>query len=122
MNRVKTANIFACIPPALAEEFFETLAESDSVRIERIVSNGHATTEGEWYDQEWDEWVLLLAGSAGLLFEGEDAPRELAAGDYVMIPAHCRHRVSWTDPRRQTIWLAVHMRGGAGKLPGVTDS
>jgi len=105
-----TSNVFTCLPQVLPGEIFETLAESGAVRIERIVSSGQATVEGEWYDQDWDEWVLLLAGSAGLLFEGEDAPRSLAAGDYVLIPAHCRHRVAWTDRYRQTIWLAVHIR------------
>lgn len=108
-SNLMTSNIYSCLPPFLPEEIIETLAESDAVRIERIVSNGQATPEGDWYDQAWDEWVLLLAGSAGLLFEGEDAPRMLAAGDYFLIPAHCRHRVAWTDRHRQTIWLAVHM-------------
>jgi cupin 2 domain-containing protein len=106
-----TSNIYSCLPPDLRDEIFETLAESDAVRIERIISNGQSTAEGEWYDQDWDEWVLLLTGSAGLLFEGEESPRKLAAGDYVLIPAHCRHRVAWTDQQRQTLWLAVHIRG-----------
>lgn len=110
-----TANIYTCLPAALQEEFFETLAESATVRIERIVSSGQATAEGEWYDQKWDEWVLLLAGSAGLLFEGEDAPRTLVEGDYLLIPAHCRHRVAWTDRQRQTVWLAVHFQGDSGQ-------
>lgn len=104
-------NIFANLPKALPDEVMETLAEVGSVRIERIVSNGQATPEGEWYDQGWDEWVLLLAGSAGLLIENEGAERTLRAGDYLMIPAHCRHRVAWTDPREKTIWLAVHIGG-----------
>jgi len=110
-----TTNIYSCLPPDLAEEIFETLAETDTVRIERIISNGQFTVDGEWYDQDWDEWVLLLTGNAGLLFEGEDAPRRLVAGDYVLIPAHRRHRVAWTDQQRQTIWLAVHIHP---TLPG----
>ena len=105
------ANIFSGLAPDMAEEIFETLAESDAVRIERIVSNGQATADGFWYDQERDEWVLLLAGSAGLQFEGEDEPRVLAEGDYLLIPARCRHRVAWTDQQRQTVWLAVHFSG-----------
>lgn len=105
-------NIFSALPECLDEDQFQTLAESGSVRIERIVSFGHATPDGEWYDQERDEWVLLLSGSAGLLFEGEDAPRRLDAGDCVLIPAHRRHRVAWTDQRVQSIWLAVHFQGG----------
>jgi cupin 2 domain-containing protein len=105
-------NIFSALPESLPEELFQTLAESDSVRIERIVSHGHSTPEGEWYDQERDEWVLLLSGSSGLLFEGEESPRRLEPGDCVLIPAHCRHRVVWTDKRVRSIWLAVHFQGG----------
>jgi len=104
-------NIFSGVPLQLQEERFDTLARSGAVRIERIVSQGQATPDGEWYDQELDEWVLLLAGSADLHLAGEAEPRRMAAGDHVLIPAHCRHRVSWTDPDRQTIWLAVHFPG-----------
>ena len=100
-------NILAGLPPALAGEAFDTIAESNSVRIERIVSNGQATPEGEWYDQERDEWVLVLAGSAGLLFDGAQEPQRLIAGDHTLIPAGCRHRVAWTDPEVSTVWLAV---------------
>jgi cupin 2 domain-containing protein len=98
----------ANLPSALTEEACETLAESGSVRIERIVSNGQATPEGEWFDQARDEWVLVLAGSAGLLFEGAQEAQRLVAGDYTLIPAGCRHRVAWTDPTVKTVWLAVH--------------
>jgi cupin 2 domain-containing protein len=101
-------NILADLPPALSGEVVDTLAESDSVRIERIVSNGQATPQGEWYDQERDEWVLVLTGSAGLLFDGAQEPQRLVAGDYALIPAGCRHRVAWTDPAVKTVWLAVH--------------
>jgi cupin 2 domain-containing protein len=101
-------NILAGLPPALSGEALETIVETDSVRIERIVSNGQATPQGEWYDQERDEWVLVLTGSAGLLFEGTLEPQRLVAGDYALIPAGCRHRVAWTDPAVKTVWLAVH--------------
>ena len=101
-------NILATLPPALSGETFETLVESDSVRIERIVSNGQATPPGEWYDQERDEWVLVLAGSAGLLIDGAPEPQRLVAGDYTLIPAGCRHRVAGTDPEVPTVWLAIH--------------
>ena len=107
------ANIFSDMPHLLQEERFDTLAGSGDVRIERIVSQGQSTPEGEWFDQEQDEWVLLLAGSAGVLFEGAVAPSSLSVGDYLHIPAHCRHRVAWTDPERQTVWLAVHYPGSA---------
>ena len=101
-------NILTGLPPALSGEAFETIAELDSVLIERIVSSGQATPEGEWYDQERDEWVLVLAGSAALLFDGAQGPRRLGVGDYTLIPAGCRHRVIWTDPNVSTVWLAVH--------------
>jgi cupin 2 domain-containing protein len=78
------------------------------VRVERITSRGHATPPGEWYDQPQDEWVALLAGAARLLVEGEPAARELRPGDWVLLPARLRHRVEWTDPDRDTVWLAVH--------------
>jgi cupin 2 domain-containing protein len=101
-------NILTDLPPALAGEVCDAIVESDSIRIERIVSNGQATQEGEWYDQEWDEWVLVLAGSAALLFGDGQEPQRLGPGDHTLIPAGCRHRVAWTDPDVKTVWLAVH--------------
>ncbi|WP_257263159.1 cupin domain-containing protein [Endozoicomonas sp. ONNA2] len=101
-------NLFEHIPEELPEELFETLQESRGVKIERIVSRGHTTPPGEWYDQAWDEWVVLLSGSAVLEFAGE-SPVTLHAGDYLMLPFGYRHRVAWTDPDVDTIWLAVHV-------------
>lgn len=89
---------------------FETLVQTDHVTLERIVSAGQATPPGEWYDQDTHEWVILLSGRAGLLFEHETTARELQPGDYVLIPAHCRHRVEWTDSNQKTVWLALHYR------------
>ena len=103
-------NLFAGIPQNLPDEQFDELVASPGVRIERIVSRGHASPDGFWYDQDWDEWVTVLRGSAGLLLEGEPTPRTLIAGDHVLIPAHRRHRVAWTAAGRDTIWLAVHVR------------
>lgn len=100
-------DLFAGIPGVLPEELNQTLLESGSMRIERIVSRGHASPEGFWYDQEQNEWVVLLSGRARLRFEGEE-PLELHPGSCVNIPAHTRHRVDWTDPSQPTIWLAVH--------------
>jgi cupin 2 domain-containing protein len=102
--------LFENIPAELPEERFETLVAADCVKIERIISQGQASPEGFWYDQEENEFVLVLQGSAGLRMEGEDAPIVLNPGDYVDIPAHVRHRVEWTDPSGATIWLAVHYR------------
>jgi cupin 2 domain-containing protein len=103
-------SLFDAIPSTVQEELFQTLAESDSIRIERIISDGHVTPPGEWYDQKWDEWVLLVSGEAILLFDGDAAAQVLKPGDHVMIPAGCRHRVERTDTRQKTIWLAVHYK------------
>lgn len=107
----QTDNLFNDIPPTLKEELFQTLAESGSIRIERIVSDGHATPQGEWYDQEWAEWVLLVSGGATLLFDDGSAPLILKPGDHVMIPANCLHRVERTDTAQKTVWVAVHFGG-----------
>jgi cupin 2 domain-containing protein len=104
----EVSNILANLPSALTSEAIDTIIESASVRIERIVSLGQTTPDGEWYDQERDEWVLVVVGSAALLFEDEPAPRRLSAGDHIVIPAGRRHRVTWTDPAEKTVWLAVH--------------
>ena len=69
---------------------------------------GQASQRGFWYDEDWDEWVVVLSGAAGLLVAGEDGPRTLRAGDHVHLPAHRRHRVEWTDAAEPTVWLAVH--------------
>lgn len=104
----KIQNLFDDIPASLPKELTRIIVENSNACIERIVSEGQATTEGEWYDQAWDEWVILLSGSAGLLFRGDSASQILNPGDYVMIPAGCKHRVEWTDPDQKTVWLAVH--------------
>jgi cupin 2 domain-containing protein len=102
-------NLFADIPADLPEELVQTLLSTSKLRIERIVSLGHASPEGFWYDQETDEWVLLLTGAARLTLEGEE-PLDLLPGAFVNIPAHRRHRVEWTDPVQPSVWLAIHYR------------
>lgn len=104
---MKIANLLGSIPDELPEELTEILLSCDELRIERIVSRGHASPPGFWYDQEDHEWVLLLAGKAGLRFEANDEVVELHAGDSLAIPAHERHRVEWTATDQDTIWLAV---------------
>ena len=106
-------NIYGEIPSAENEEIFEPLLEREGFRLERIVSHGHATPSGQWYDQETDEWVLLVTGSAGLRFEGHAEVRNIGPGDFLLIPAHSRHRVEWTAPGEPTIWIALHFRGSA---------
>lgn len=104
---VKWGNILADLPDS-PDEICETLLEKSGIRVERIISSGQATPAGEWYDQASSEWVVLLSGSATLLIEGEAAVRTLAVGDYLFLPAGCRHRVEWTDPEVKSVWLAVH--------------
>ncbi|WP_456425782.1 cupin domain-containing protein [Rhodocaloribacter sp.] len=101
-------NLFENIPPELPEEVFETLLEARDLRVERIVSKGQASPPGFWYDQPWHEWVLVLCGGARLEVEGEPGPVTLRPGDYLLLPAHRRHRVAWTDPDAETVWLALH--------------
>ena len=101
-------NFFSNLPVDSSNEIFETIAEMKNVRIERIVSSGQATPEGQWYDQKQDEWVILLAGSAAIQIEGQEL-KNILPGDFMFIPSHCRHRVLWTDPSQKTLWLAVHI-------------
>jgi cupin 2 domain-containing protein len=101
-------NLFANIPENLSDELFENLLQTSSFRIERIVSKGHCSPKGFWYDQDDNEWVILLKGSAVLRFEDQSESITMNPGNYVNIEKHRRHRVEWTDPEHETIWLAVH--------------
>ena len=100
-------NLFEDLRPT-EDERFDTLLDRPGVRIERIVSTGQASPPGFWYDQAHDEWVVVLQGSAGLLVEGQPE-RTLRPGDVLLLPAHCRHRVTWTAEGEPTVWLAVHI-------------
>lgn len=104
---VDVANIFTAIPSNLSEEFSESIVDTGHLRIERIVSKGHCSPETGWYDQQQNEWVIVLQGEGLLIFEDGQALR-LKQGDHLNIPAHRRHRVSWTAPDIETVWLAVH--------------
>ena len=84
------------------------VSESNNVRIERIVSKGHSSPDGFWYDQDKNELVVLLKGRPGLLFEGESEIVIMEPGDYMEIKAHVKHRVVWTHPEKHTVWLAIH--------------
>ncbi len=90
-------------------ESFVGLARAGGARVERIASR--AVTDGDWYEQAWPEFVLLVAGSAKLEF-ADGTTRELKPGDWALLPAQCRHRVAWTDPAGETLWLAVHLPPG----------
>ncbi len=103
-------NLFAEIPEDFTEEIIEILLETPYFRLERILSAGQASPPEFWYDQEAHEWVALLSGSAGLWLEGDPEPVTLKPGDHLLIPAHRRHRVAWTDPEEKTVWLALHFK------------
>jgi cupin 2 domain-containing protein len=104
----RSGNIYDMVPDSLKEELLEILLEAKGFRLERIVSDGHVTSPGEWYDQETAEWVILLKGSAAILFDGEKDAVILRPGDYLFIEPHRKHRVEWTDKTEKTIWLASH--------------
>lgn len=99
-------NIYRNIPGVIDAERIEKLVCDDHVTVERIVSRGHTSPESGWYDQQQHEWVVVLRGQAVLAFDDGTSVR-LQEGDCTNIPAHRRHRVCWTDPTTETIWLAV---------------
>jgi cupin 2 domain-containing protein len=104
------SNLFADLPDRAAAEEFVPLLRAPGLSIKRIVSCGHASPEGFWYDQSEDEWIVLLQGAARLHFEEGNRVLGLKPGDFVHIPAHRRHRVEWTIEGEPTIWLAVHFQ------------
>ena len=101
-------NIFSEIPNSINGELAEILIRNEHFMLKRIISQGEATPPGEWFDQDTNEWVILLSGGAGLIFENEADECVMHPGDYVHIPAHQRHRVEWTDSKQKTVWLAIH--------------
>jgi len=105
---MKKQNLFSNIPDSFPDEIIETLLEKKNLKLERILSSGQSTPAGKWFDQETDEWVVLLKGKAGLRFENESKVIELTPGDHLMIPAHKKHRLEWTDEKQKTVWLALH--------------
>jgi cupin 2 domain-containing protein len=102
-------NLFADLPTQLPNELCTTLLDADNVRIERIVSHGHASPADFWYDQPQHEWVIVLKGAARLQFE--DGMVEMKPGDFIDIPAFKKHRVDWTTPDEPTVWLGVRYGG-----------
>ena len=106
---MKLNNIFEKILPNCDKEIFEILLQNDNIKIERIVSYGQTSPVGFWYDQDDNEFVLLLKGKAKIEFENKEVI--LNKGDYLLIPKHKKHRVSYTLPNRPTIWLAIFFTG-----------
>jgi len=102
-------NMLDDLPQNLPKEVVQTLIKAADVRIERIISHGHASALDFWYDQPQYEWVIVLKGAARLQFE--DGMVEMKPGDFVNIPAHKKHRVDWTTPDEPTVWLGVRYGG-----------
>ncbi len=105
MNKLN--NLFESLGTNLPEELTDTLVVSSTVRIERIVSHGQASPEEFWYDQQENEWVVVLRGKGCLRFADDDRTIVLEPGNFVNIPAGKRHRVEWTSADEPTVWLAV---------------
>jgi len=101
-------NIFDAIPSTLTDELFNTIHRAKNLRIERIVSLGHCSRRDFWFDQNENEWLIVLEGDASIQFEAVPEIVELKPGSYLNIPAHVKHRLSRTNPTRRTVWLAVH--------------
>jgi len=99
-------NIYSSLPVQFEKEIFEELVRAENVRIERIISKGHLSPERGWYDQNENEWVIVLEGSGSVLFE-DGVEVTLKKGDYLNIPSHAKHKVTWTDPKNITVWLAI---------------
>ncbi|MDF0534013.1 cupin domain-containing protein [Shewanella yunxiaonensis] len=102
-------NLFAGLPGQLLNEQFDAILQRPNLRIERILSQGQVTPTGQWYDQDEHEWVLVLQGAGRIQYQ-DGTEVVLNRGDSLDIPAHCRHRVSWTEPEQLTVWLAVFYR------------
>ena len=102
-------NLLKNIPATLPEELFETLVQTENIHIERIISKGHTSPEEGWYDQDKNEFVLLLKGAARLEFEDGRVVR-MGVGDWLEILAHQKHKVVWTEPEGETVWVGVHFK------------
>ena len=106
---IEQGNIFESLPEDISKEIFSELVRGDNIKIERIVSKGHSSPASGWYDQADNEWVAVLKGEAKIAFENGNEVH-LIAGSHLTIPAHTKHKVTWTTPDTETIWLAVHYK------------
>ncbi|OIO80120.1 cupin [Candidatus Pacearchaeota archaeon CG1_02_32_132] len=104
---MQKGNIFSEIPKSIPKEVFNSIIDKNGIKIERIISKGHTTEKDKWYNQEKNEWLIILKGNAELEFE-DNKKVSLKEGDYVNIPAHTKHRVTKTSKKEETIWLIVH--------------
>ncbi|MBI5324093.1 MAG: cupin domain-containing protein [Ignavibacteriae bacterium] len=102
-------NLFDNIQSISENEVFEELLKNDNLTLERIISFPESLPENKWYDQDNDEWVLLLKGSATLEFEN-GITVNLFPGDYILLPAHVKHKVLEVDKNELTIWLGLHYK------------
>ncbi len=109
-------NLLTLEPSARDAEITQVLATGKGVRLERIVSYGRASPEGFWYDQAEAEWVTILTGRARIRIADQSNEIVMGPGDTLLLPAHCRHRVEWTDPGQPTVWLALFVEGEV-KIP-----
>jgi len=107
--RIVPENIYNSPGKSDAQEIIEVIADMDDARIERITTLKPYTGPGEWYDQQKDEWVILLSGNAEIEIKGQGTI-ELFSGDYIFLPAHCHHRVTRTSTDPPSVWLAIHGR------------
>jgi len=101
-------NLFSNIPDQIKREIFDPIIENEKFKLERIISQGQCTPEGEWLEQKNNEWVVLLTGKVKLKFEDDKDSYLMESGDYIYIPSGKRHRVEWTVPNTRTVWLALH--------------
>lgn len=104
-------HILAGVPARLEEEQFDTLLQTPGIRLQRVISPpAHTMRADEWFDQDEDEFVLVLQGRGALILEGQAQEIVLNPGDYLRLPAGLRHRIAWTDAQIPTIWLALHLQ------------
>lgn len=97
-------NIFDLPELPLSEELITELAESSTVRIERIISTGQVSAD--WYNQNETEFVALLDGNAVVEFE-DGRSVSMTRGNTLLIKPHERHRVSYTSSEPPCVWLCV---------------
>ena len=113
-------NLWRDLPAPGGAEDIRILVGRPGMRIERIVSQAHANPPGFWYDQDEDEFVLLVSGAATLSIRNaaeETRTVHLGPGDWLHLPAHCAHRVEATAPDQPTLWLAAFFPDGQSGAP-----